>query len=313
MPPLNFNVNVSVIIPAFNRKKLLLRAINSVLSQTYQNFELIVVDDGSNEDLSEVAKLVAENEHIFFSTENSGVASARNFGASIASGNWLAFLDSDDKWLPTKLEEQINFIEKFPEFKITHCNETWFRNGQRISQKNNFKPAQGESFFESVKLCNISASAVFLQREFFEELGGFDERMKICEDYDFWIRASLESKVGFLEKRLVEKYRLKENQLSSSEPAIDRFRVFSLAKILLNENLNSEQIKAVLEQISFKSEILSNGAKKRNNENSFQIFKNTQSLAQKFLTNDFEFEIILKDFSLIFPKLLAEIEPRGFN
>ncbi|KAA3598467.1 MAG: glycosyltransferase [Calditrichaeota bacterium] len=313
MPPLNFNINVSVIIPAFNRTKLLLRAVSSVLSQTYRDFELIVVDDGSTENLSEVSKLVAENGHIFISTENCGVASARNFGASISSGNWLAFLDSDDKWLPTKLEEQIKFSESFPKTKIFHCNESWFRNSQQVSPKIDFKPAQGKCFFDSVKFCNISASAVFLERAFFEKLGGFDEEMAICEDYDFWIRASLESEVRLLEKFLVEKYRLKENQLSSSQPAIDRFRVYSLVKILLKEVLNSERRKAILEQISLKSEILSKGAKKRNNEISFQTFNETQKIAQRFLTNVFDFEIIRKDFSLIFPKLLAEIEPRKFD
>lgn len=310
---LHFDVNVSVIIPAFNRKNLLLRAINSVLLQTYKNFELIVVDDGSTEDLTEVIETVAANGHIFFSTKNNGVASARNFGVSVASGNWFTFLDSDDKWLPTKLEEQVKFAENYPEFNIFHCNETWLRNGRKVNPKNDFIPAQNNCFFDSVKFCNISASAVFLKREFFEKLGGFDERMRVCEDYDFWIRASLQSKVGFLENFLVEKHRLNENQLSASQPAIDRFRVYSLVKVLLNEALNFEQTKAILEQVLIKSEILLIGAAKRNNAITFQIFCNTKSLAQKFLKKDFEFEIIRKDFSLIFPKLLEEIEPKNFD
>ncbi|MBY0386435.1 glycosyltransferase family 2 protein, partial [bacterium] len=123
-------VVVSIIIPVFNRGPLLARALDSIEKQTFRDFEIIVVDDHSTEDLTSFISGRA----FYLKNSGKGVSSARNTGITAARGDFIAFLDSDDEWLPTKLEKQIEFLDKNLEHSIVHANEIWRRNGVEVKQ-----------------------------------------------------------------------------------------------------------------------------------------------------------------------------------
>ena len=268
------SVNISVIIPVHNRAAMLKRAVKSVLAQTYKDFELIVVDDGSTEDLLEVRSLVEQNGHCFLVLEkNLGVAVARNFGIKQAKGRWLALLDSDDVWLPEKLEKQIQFLEKNPELRIMQSQERWYRGGEFVNPRYIHQMPEGEEvFYRSLKLCCISSSSVVFEKFLFDEMGGYDEQLWVCEDYDLWLRISAKYQVGLLKEVLAEKFAGHEDQLSKSTPAMDRFRVFALLKLLDEAELSEKQINAVVKEINKKSSVLYKGAVKRGNEEYAKVY-----------------------------------------
>ena len=263
------SAHISVIIPVYNRKRRVKDAIESVLLQKECDFELIVVDDGSEEDLSEAKALVESSGHRFLSIEHSGVAAARNFGVKNSSGKYLAFLDSDDVWLPKKLSSQVDYFRDNPQMRLCQCNEIWFRNGVRVNPKKFHAMPDGEAFEVSVARCVISASSIMLEREVFEEIGYFDESMRVCEDYDYWIRVTAKYPIGLIPKGLVEKFGGHEDQLSRSEPAMDRFRVYSLLNLVLSGSLSEGQCVVALRELERKSSILADGAVKREQDNAW--------------------------------------------
>ncbi len=257
------HLSVSVIIPTYNRQALTLRAVRSVLAQSYRDFELIVIDDGSIDDLSPVCDLVRSNGHQFFRTENRGVAAARNKALSLTHGNWVALLDSDDHWLPEKLETQVRFHQKNPACQVSQCEEDWYRSGKRVTREQRHAPAAGDAFARSCQLCCVSSSSVMLRRTIFTECGGYDERLPACEDYDLWLRVTSRYEVGLVPEKLVEKYGGHSDQLSKRYPVMDRFRVFSLLKLVVSSELSSDQQKLALTELRKKVEILAQGATKR--------------------------------------------------
>ena len=254
---------ISVVIPTYNRSQMVKRAVQSVLSQTYQSFELLVVDDGSTESLSEVERLVSQTPHRFLRKSHGGVASARNFGAHASRGKWLAFLDSDDVWLPDKLLKQRQFFSERPKCVISQCREIWFRHGRRVNPAKHLMMQSGDIFLKSLQMCAISPSSVMLLKECFEEFNGFDEHLPVCEDYDLWLRITARHSVGIVDEYLVEKFAGHADQLSCSRPAMDRYRVFSMMKLLRNEKLTREQFYHTVDVLEKKAKILAHGAIKR--------------------------------------------------
>ncbi len=254
---------ISVVIPVYNRLEQVTTAIQSVFAQSYSDFELIVVDDGSTEDLSSVKFLVESSGHIFIRTKNMGVSHARNTGVRNSSGKYLAFLDSDDEWLPEKLKTQYDYLSNHPEIRICQCEEKWIRNGKFVNPKLIHKKPSGYIFLESLELCLISPSSVMLERVLFEEVGGFNERLVVCEDYDLWLRITKDYDVTTLSEQLVVKYGGHEDQLSYSQVAMDRFRIYSLLLLLKSGKLSLSQQEAVLKTLLKKSSVVANGARKR--------------------------------------------------
>jgi glycosyltransferase involved in cell wall biosynthesis len=255
---------VSVIIPVYNRLHRACKAVESVLKQTAKPDEIIVVDDGSEKDLSTLLLLVESNGGRLIRTQNNGPGAARNTGVSISSCEWVAFLDSDDLWLPHKLASLVAFSVNC-NCDLVHSDERWIRSGCFVNAGKRHKKAQGDqAFLQSLELCCISPSAVMLRRELFESVGGFDEKLRVCEDYDLWLRITAHHEVGFLPEVLIEKHGGHADQLSRSAVAIDRFRVYSLAKLFLNDiALTNEQREAVFCVLSRKCKILAVGADKR--------------------------------------------------
>jgi glycosyltransferase involved in cell wall biosynthesis len=253
---------VSVIIPTFNRAHVLKRAIDSVVNQTYKNIELIIVNDGSTDD---TLSLLEHYQAKVFTTKNLGVSAARNLGIKNATGQWIAFLDSDDQWLLDKIEKQINYSLINPHINIIHGDEIWIRNGKRVNPKNKHKKGGGDQFSACIKLCAISPSVVMIKKEIFDEIGLFDENYPCCEDYDLWLRITSKMEVGYLDEFLINKYGGHEDQLSRKFKAMDYWRVKSLDSILKSDELSYEKYQIAKEELKIKATILLKGYEKHNN------------------------------------------------
>lgn len=260
-------IDVSVIIPTYNRQNFIIESALSVINQTYKNFELIVVDDGSTDETEKkVTRLIKfyKDYRIIYKKfdENRGPAFARNRGAEIAKGEYIAFLDSDDLWLKNKLKEQINFMKK-NNFLISQTDEIWIRNGKRVNQMEKHKKPSGDIFEKSLKLCTVSPSSVIIKRDIFFEFGGFDESFLACEDYDLWLRLSLKYPVYLLPKKLIIKRGGSWEQQSKKIPHLDRLRIESMLKILNQGALELHKKERLIKELVNKTSIYLNGLLKR--------------------------------------------------
>lgn len=254
---------VSVIIPTFNRAEKTARAVSSVLYQTFTNYEIIVVDDGSSDEtrgrVSQFGKRVTYVAH----SSTRGVSAARNSGIKRSSAPLLAFLDSDDYWLPKKLETQVGFFDTTPQAVACQTNEIWIRKGRRVNPKDRHQKPSGDIFEPSLRLCLVSPSSVMLKRTLLEEVGLFDEALPVCEDYDLWLRIGCRYPVHLIQQNLVVKEGGHPDQLSSLHKGMDRFRIKSLLKLIQSGLLDERQRKAALEELSFKCRVYGNGCLKR--------------------------------------------------
>lgn len=262
------NERISVIIPTFNRCAVLKRALTSVFNQTAPPGEIIVVDDGSSDGSGEMVRSEFPAV-IYLYQENRGVSATRNRGIAAARGQWLAFLDSDDAWLPAKLEAQIAALraagQRGERYFICHTNEIWIRRGRQVNQRQKHRKYGGYIFQKCLPLCVISPSSVLIHRRIFEEVGTFDETLPACEDYDLWLRICARYPVLFVEVPLICKYGGHTDQLSAKHWGMDRFRVRALEKIL-NETpspLSPQDRQAALQMLLHKLDILIAGAQKR--------------------------------------------------
>ena len=252
---------VSVVIPTYNRWPMIGEAVQSVLAQTFDRFELIVVDDGSTD--STVPSLSQRDSRLKVVTQpRAGVSAARNAGVSISRGKYIAFLDSDDLWLPAKLAVQTNFMERNSGVAICQTEETWIRKGVRVNPKFKHRKVAGDIFRRSLELCLVSPSAVIMTRELFDSAGGFDESFPVCEDYDLWLRIAVCHPVYLIDSPLVTKRGGHADQLSHSVWGLDRFRVLAIAK-LLRAGLVGAERQWALDILRKKIAILSAGAAKR--------------------------------------------------
>ena len=255
---------VSVIIPAYNRGWILTEAIDSVLAQDFEDYELIVVDDGSTDNTRAILDTYGQD-IIVLRQVNKGVSAARNLGIAEAEGQLVAFLDSDDLWLPRKLSRQVEFFKSNPDALINQTEEIWMRNGVRVNPKNRHRKPSGMIFERSLGLCLVSPSAVMIRRTLFDAVGIFDENLPACEDYDLWLRISCQYPVHLIDTPLIIKRGGHEDQLSKA-PGLDRFRIQSLAKIIASERLTEAQYRAAACSLRDKCAIYAGGCHKRGRE-----------------------------------------------
>ncbi len=275
-------IKISVIIPTYNRQRSLMRAIQSVLQQTCKDFELLVVDDGSTDDTQNLLSKITDSRVRIFRTENRGVSAARNLAIKEAEGEWVAFLDSDDEWLPQKLERQIELLQKDSSLRWVHGEEIWIRNGSRVNPMQKHKKSGGDIFINSLKLCCVSPSAVVLQKSLFAEVGYFREDFPVCEDYDLWIKLAERHPVGFVEEPLVVKYGGHEDQLSRKFFAMDYWRVLSMSQ-RIDAGLTPDKEKQVAEEVLAKSQVLLKGYRKHGNLQNFDFVFSQMKKAEKIL------------------------------
>jgi len=253
---------VSVIIPTYNRAALVQEAVAAVLAQTYRDFELLVVDDGSTDGTLEALAPFAGRIKVLPLSQRRGVAAARNAGIAAAQGEWLAFLDSDDLWLPEKLARQMAFMAARPQFLLTQTEEIWVRRGVRVNPRPSHRKEGGRIFLRSLERCLVSPSAVVLHRDLLDAHGGFDESLPAAEDYDLWLRLSWRHDVGLLPEPLVIKRGGREDQLSR-QWGLDRYRIQALLKILAEPDLPSSHWDAARRTLARKCAIYAQGCEKR--------------------------------------------------
>ena len=251
-------MNISVVIPTYNRYEVLKRALTSVFAQTYTPFEVIVVDDGSTDKTSDIQKDFPTIK--YFYQKNSGVSSARNLGIKNSTCKWIAFLDSDDEWDENKLQEQVELHKENPNILMSYTAEKWVRNSVEVKVPKKFKKFGGKIFKECLSHCIIAPSATLLHKELLHVVGMFDEKLEVCEDYDLWLRVTCRHKMGLVDKPLITKYGGADDQLSMKYWGMDRFRIQSLEKLLHVESLTQVKKRLVIDILIKKYELLLKGA-----------------------------------------------------
>lgn len=229
----------SIVIPVYNKEKFVTKTIESVLSQTFIDYEIIIVNDGST-DLSE-AKISAfkDNRIKYYSKKNEGVALARNFGIEKATADYICFLDADDYWYPTFLETMHRYSSELPEQKV-------FAAAIEIETKNKTIPAhysilptsdfQIVNFFDaSQKECALWTSSVCIHKSVFEKVGDFDTNIKHGEDTELWIRIGLQFPIVFIRK-ILARYVYDDKSISRNSNYY--FEQYTFDKYALEEKKN---------------------------------------------------------------------------
>lgn len=263
---------VSVILPTYNRAWTLKTAIDSVLFQNYSNIELIVIDDGSQDNTKELLKDY-KNQIKVLSQENAGVSAARNRGIEKSRGEFIALLDSDDAWDKKKISCQMDFFMANPEALICQTQEIWIRNYKRVNPKIKHKKPSGMIFEHSLNLCLVSPSAVMMKREIFEQKGYFNEKFLVCEDYDLWLRISSTIPVFLIDKPYTIKNGGHKDQLSNLHSQ-DIFRIRSLKNLLDSKTLTNDQSLKAKKVFKKKCDIYGNGCIKRGRQEEGEYYLN---------------------------------------
>jgi glycosyltransferase involved in cell wall biosynthesis len=227
---------VSVVVPTFNRLGHLRAALDTVFAQTHQDWDLIVSDDGSNEVTRAFLRDVQNRPRVqVILGEHSGIpAVVRNAGLRRATGRYVAFLDSDDLWAPQKLERQLAALQSRPECLWSYTAFTQVDHQARVlpaEQTRLWRPHDGEIFEQVLRTtASIRTPSVIVTRQFLEDVGGFDETLPACEDYDLWMRLALKSPVALVDESLV-KVRLHDENLTRDWAIAYHGRDRSLCKL----------------------------------------------------------------------------------
>lgn len=279
---------ISVIIPTYNRAGFLKEAISSVLDQDYfsnntkaAKWELMVIDDGSVDNTREVVDSMGVKLGYHYQ-EHKGVSAARNLGLSLAQGEFIAYLDSDDLWKKEKLSMQMNFMQSHPEAVVCCTEEIWIRRGVLVNPKKRHNKFSGWVFEKFLPLCLLSLSSALFRRQVFSEIGNFDEDLPACEDYDLALRLAHRHPVHFLPEPLIIKRGGHSDQLSKKYWGMDRFRVKSLEKVL-QLDLSPYQEELVKQELEKKCRILIGGFSKRKNQTEVDRYR---EILQKYGLRD---------------------------
>jgi glycosyltransferase involved in cell wall biosynthesis len=258
-------MRISVVIPSYNRRHTLERALQSVFEQTSPVDEVVLVDDGSTDGSSEMVRQLYPQVRVM-TQPNLGVSAARNRGIAAAQFEWIALLDSDDSWLPQKID-QIRRAQKLqPGFVLYHSDEIWMRRGIRVNPMQKHRKCGGWIFEQCLPLCAISPSATVIRKSIVESIGMFNEQLPACEDYDLWLRLCHRFPVHYIDQPLITKYGGHGDQLSQQYPAMDQFRIRALHRLLTHETLKPEFRLAAEATLLRKLDILLKGAIKHQNQ-----------------------------------------------
>ncbi|MCB1121422.1 MAG: glycosyltransferase family 2 protein [Verrucomicrobiae bacterium] len=251
---------VTVVIPAFNRRVFLEPCLQSVFKQSLLPQQVMVVDDGSSDATAEWVGEAFPKAQVI-EQANRGVSAARNLGIQNATTEWIAFLDSDDRWLPCKLEKQMKALSENPEYRICHTEEKWILNGQERPVASDYRKQGGWIFEACLPRCAISPSTAVIHRTVFDEVGLFDETLPACEDYDLWLRIAPRMPVLLVDEALIEKHAGHPDQLSGQH-SLDRYRIRALDKLLSLGSLSPEQEAKAKTMLILKCETFAKGLRK---------------------------------------------------
>jgi glycosyltransferase involved in cell wall biosynthesis len=233
-----------------------------VYSQSLLPAEVAVIDDGSTDGTEQMLRREFPQVSYYYQ-QNLGVSAARNLGIQKTSGDWLAFLDSDDEWLPEKLANQKMKLAANPEHRICHTEENWIRNGTQVNVPKKYAKTGGWIFTDCLPLCAISPSTVLIHRSVFSDIGLFDPQLPACEDYDLWLRIASKYSVLLIEQPQINKHGGHEDQLSCVYWGMDRFRISALQKIIDGDHLSGQNRQAAANMLVKKANTYLNGATKR--------------------------------------------------
>lgn len=281
-------MEISVIIPSFNRPEWSVRAIQSVINQTYKNWNLIFIDDGSTDDtyerVTQYLKLQKNIHYTVIKNSNFGVSHARNTGIKLSSSPYISFLDCDDQWLPHKLETQVNYLKANPKISWVYSEERWLKNGQPFLRKKQHIKFDKNIFQNCVHRCFIGASTVLINKSIFHDIGLFNEDFPVCEDYELWLRIANKYPIGFISDELIIKNGGHADQLSTQYKAMDYWRVKASAA-MLNSQLENSKSEAITKFINKKLPILINGFKKYNHPEKLQDMLKIRENVDHFISN----------------------------
>ncbi len=255
---------VSVIIPTFDRELLLPRAVHSVLKQSHTALECIVVDDGSTDRTLEVLAPIAEADPRLrvLGQANAGVAAARNVGLAVCRGEYVALLDSDDEWLPRKIEIQLAWMRQMG-WQVSQTEEIWIRGGRRVNPMRKHAKPMGDFFERALETCLVSPSCAMFTRGVLDDVGDFDPDLRTCEDYDYWLRTLLVHGIGLVPEALTIRHGGRGDQLSAQMLGQDLFRIRSLCNLLRDKELDVERRDVVVRALRKKQGIYVQGCLKR--------------------------------------------------
>ena len=283
---------ISVIIPTYNREKLIGRAIHSVLRQTISCSEILVIDDGSMDQTAALVDSMRASStipiHLLYQ-DNMGAAAARNLGIQRAQSEFIAFLDSDDHWRKDKLAQQVRAMEENPDYLISHTREQWLRGGVHLNQKKKHIPRHGYIFGHCLQLCAVGMSTVMVRKELFASIGLFSPLLPCCEDYDFLLRASCRYPFLLVDKSLTIKEGGREDQLSFQyRIGMDKLRIHAIMGLLEGTNLTREQHSLALRELQQKCQVYGLGCIKHGKSDEGTAYLNAYKRYQEYLVRDSE-------------------------
>ncbi|HNW59046.1 MAG TPA: glycosyltransferase family A protein [bacterium] len=254
-------MRTSVILTTRDRSGMVLEALASVLQQSRPAEEIIVVDDGSEDETQSALQPFLERIVYLRQPGPRGVAAARNRGIAAATGRWLAFLDSDDLWKRQKLARQLAALQANPGMSVCYTGEEWRREGRWMNQGAHHRQRSGWIYRDCLPLCIISPSSVLIERCVLEQIGLFDESLPACEDYDLWLRMTSRYPVLYLAERLIVKRAGSWPQLSRQH-SLDRYRILALHKMLASGSLAAADQAATRAMLAEKCRIYALGCRK---------------------------------------------------
>jgi len=225
-------MKVSIIIPTYNRAKFIGGAIQSVLGQTYQDFEVIIIDDGSTDNTKEAVRRFKDSRISYLvQKENRGTSMVKNIGIREAKGKYIAFLDDDDKWLPEKLEMQVSKLEKSStDTGFIYCGYKMLNKEGKILRK--IQPKfKGEIYQNLLRRNFIALPTILVKKEIFQKTELFDEELKFGEDWDLFLRMAKLYKSDFVNDYLVDCY-IYGKRLTTESLKDSSIRIYSLNKII---------------------------------------------------------------------------------
>ncbi len=206
-------VSASIIMPAYNSAPYIAQSIDSVFQQTFDDWELIVIDDGSTDNTVDIVNGYGDRVR-FLRQKNQGAAAARNYGAQEAHGTWLAFLDSDDIWMPDKLEKQMELTDRYN----WSCTDSVFfgHNHDGTTRSSDVSPHTSDDVLSTLVVNNfIGTSTVLMKKSVFFECGGFDQSLKALQDWDLWLKVASKHSLGYVADAAV-RYRVHAKSTSRS-------------------------------------------------------------------------------------------------
>ncbi len=193
---------VSVIVPTYNTIAYLPDAIESILQQTFEDFEILLVNDGSTDSTAEWAKKITDPRVRYIEQNNQGLSAARNTGLDLAQGRYVAFLDADDVWEPTKLDKQVALLETNPDIGMVH-SWVWFMDGEGRSTGRIWKTqAEGMALAHLLQRNDVAVLSALVRRECFTRIGGFDIALRSLEDWDLWLRLAVNDSIAVIREPL---------------------------------------------------------------------------------------------------------------